>query len=189
MATSIAQAQKAALANGTLIKYGFIPSDDKFAPNEVILVLENFAKDLVADLVASITQKDKIATRALLQSVSFDIKFMENTLNILFFMEKYWDEVNDGQPKGTRVPIEDLVEWIKAKPIQPRVKAGQDLNDARVQLAYLIQRAIREHGTKASHFFTEVVTPARIEQLKKDISAALGRDVLVNIIKDIPKLN
>ena len=72
-------------------------------------------------------------------------------------------------------PVSKILEWVEIKPVIPRPLASSKIPSPK-QLAFLIGRAISEHGTKGSHDL-EKVKEGIIPFYKEKIAIALGHDM------------
>ena len=72
-------------------------------------------------------------------------------------------------------PVSKILEWVEIKPVIPRPLASGKIPSPK-QLAFLIGRAISEHGTKGSHDLQQVKDGV-IPFYREKIAAALGRDM------------
>ena len=68
-----------------------------------------------------------------------------------------------------------LLEWVQIKPVIPRPDANGRIPSQK-SLAFLIGRAINEHGTTGSHDL-EKTKDGVIPWYKQRIAAALGHDM------------
>jgi len=67
-----------------------------------------------------------------------------------------------------------LVDYKASKTLSARDKSAQSL-------AYLIARKIHTKGTKATHFYSEVVTPQIFDELKINLAKAAKKDITLQI--------
>jgi len=110
------------------------------------------------------------ATGHLKGKLGFNTKQNSNELlKFLITAPDYWEDVNNGQPKGTIVPIEDLIDWIGHKGIDTKGIGAKSL-------AQVIQSIIKQKGTikrfnyGGSRFLTNEIN----EQSMKDLSLLLA---------------
>jgi hypothetical protein len=156
----------------------------------VLTVLEEFGTELVRDIGKSIMDKDLMASGNLSKSVKFsiDINLPDQRYTFQLDMAPYWQAVDEGRKAGKQPPTAEIKKWLQT----PNVKSkfGQENRDLSLRtlkdyqlngLAYVIARKIGKEGTKATHFYSAVVTPERIDQLLSDIGDAGAVDILSQI--------
>lgn len=115
---------------------------------DTIQMLSELSKQLVPILKAVLEQDGVKANSDLIKSISAvsDDKLIE------FIMNDYYEYVSSGRRAGARkVPIENLIEFIKKNNIQP--KPGQTTN----QLAFAIQNSIFKSGITGKHYIDQVL--------------------------------
>lgn len=113
-------------------------------PEEII---QKFNDDLVDAVKATMISKGVDKSSDLVKSIEF------KQVNGVFQMlaNDYYEYVSTGRRRGARkVPIIDLVNWIKDQGIRPR--RGQSLN----QLAFAIQTSIFRNGIKGKKYIDAV---------------------------------
>lgn len=153
----------------------------------VMEILEEFGAEIVRDIGQSIKDKDLIASGNLSKQTSFDIQVNLADQNYQFQlnMAPYYDAVDKGRKAGKQPPVKDIKKWLQ----QPNVKSKfgmeeRDLSLATLKdyqlngLAYVIARKIGDKGTKATNFYSAVVTEERINQLTVDLQEAAAVDLL-----------
>jgi len=86
----------------------------------------------------------------------------------------YASHIEDGTTGGGIAPISTLEQWIKAKGITPR-----DPKTTPLQLAFLIQRGIAAHGSKAQPFAKPSL------DAEKPLIEARFRDRLTEVIRSM----
>lgn len=105
-------------------------------------------------------QKNK-ATGTLANTASYMTKFDGKYLTISLNLQYYWKYVEDGT-KPHFPPIEDILQWIKVKPVLPRKNNGK--LPTQKQLAYLISRKISKVGTKAYKPLNKAMSRFKLQQ-------------------------
>ena len=174
----------------------------------VVKVLEDFGKDTVARIRASIDAKKVGASGNMRQSLDYYVlKSQDFTrFKLDFGKATYATQVDKGRGPTKRGgngkvyrSITGLQGWISQKGIQPPMtitykkrtkneikvvtKTFKDIAEANRSLAYLIARKIHRKGYKASHFYSEVVTDQLMSKLKQDIKDAFKKDIIIEIKK------
>jgi hypothetical protein len=115
----------------------------------------------------------------------------------MIFAPDYWEYLDKGRRSGGMPPIKDIVDWLNRK---PSVKAKFGLTKSGLKgkgvatlgdvsapvpvlsAAFGIAKNISKHGTKATNFFSDIVTPEYVKEFEKEIAQILGKTVAVNII-------
>lgn len=153
----------------------------------VLEILEEFGAEIVGDIGKSIMDKDLMASGNLSKQTSFDIKIQLATQSYQFQlnMAPYYDAVDKGRKAGKQPPTKEIKKWLQ----QPNVKSkfGMENSDLSLKtmkdyelngLAYVIARKIGRDGTKATNFYSAVVTEQRINQLIADLQEAAAVDLI-----------
>ena len=101
------------------------------------------------------------------------IQYVTNKDGVQMLAASYYPYVSAGRKANIkRVPIADLIQWIKQYNIRPR--PGQTIN----QLAYAIQQSIYKRGIKAKKF------EEKVEIGVADYTALALADELAELIAD-----
>lgn len=153
----------------------------------VMQILEEFGAEIVRDIGNSIKEKDLIASGNLSKQTSFDIQInlANKSYQFQLNMAPYYEAVDKGRKAGKQPPLKDIKKWLQ----QPNVKSkfGMERSDLSLAtlkdyqlngLAYVIARKIGDKGTKATNFYSEVVTEQRINQLTADLQEAAAVDLI-----------
>ena len=120
-------------------------------------------------------------SQKLIDSVETQVVVGDNAYEVTMTLNDYWKYVED-DTKPHFPPPNKILEWVEIKPVIPRPLASGKIPSPK-QLAFLIGRAIYEHGTKGSHDL-EKVKEGIIPFYKDKIAAALGHD-MENYIRKI----
>ena len=113
-------------------------------------------------------------TQKLIDSVKTQVVVGDQAYEVTMTLNDYWKYVED-DTKPHFPPPNKILEWVEIKPVIPRPLASGKIPSPK-QLAFLIGRAISEHGTKGSHDLQQVKDGV-IPFYKDKIAAALGRDM------------
>jgi hypothetical protein len=135
---------------------------------------------------------NKVASGKLRNSVSVDVrKNTQDSSILLVMMADYAQYVQDGRlsnPKG--VPIQSLMEWIRARKLKGRNKKGKFITDK--SFAFAIQTNIKKYGIKSSNFkdyaLEKLLVDPRITQILFDAgyeTLEKGYEDLINSIEGI----
>jgi hypothetical protein len=158
------------------------------SPNSPLsqLLLE-ITNELIAEMRFNL--KDSRATGNLEQSI-LPTNIQANSVEIT--APHYWKYINygvngtvinrgaptHGPGINTGLSFHDAIEkWIKDKGIPIP-------NEMTIEgLAYAIQNSLVQKGQKATHFFDKVITPEKINEISKPISALLKQSIITLIKK------
>lgn len=175
------------------------------ATNPVYDIIDGYTQKFIDAIQESIEKNDRLASGGLWQSVKADVKVFGQTLVLEISMEDYWKYVENGRKAGGKMPpLAPMLKHIADRgqrwnPVaqtiskQYKDKKGKvvtrkkplDMNTARKTLAFLIGRSIKKHGIKPTHFASEVMDSTLLDAFKKDISIAVGRNIKIEINRDI----
>lgn len=136
--------------------------------NEIVSLLQNVRTELVA-------KYDELGLRA---SGAYErgLEIVSTPSRIRLESEEHVLAMENGVPAGTVVPPHVIVKWMRDKQLE-----YNELKEE--EIAYLICRKIKRKGITVPNDYNRggvvsgVLTPQRIDQLKKDIG-----DVLVNLV-------
>jgi hypothetical protein len=131
-------------------------------------------------IVGLMQELKKITVMTLKQSgvkdqsnLSKSIQYVTNKDGVQMLAASYYPYVSSGRKANIkRVPIADLIVWIKQYNIRPR--PGQTIN----QLAFAIQTSIYKHGIRAKNFEEKVETGVA------DYTAVALADTLAVLVAD-----
>ena len=168
-------------------------------------IIEEYSQRFIDAFQESIQKHERLASGELWQSVKANIKVFGQTLVLEISMEDYWKYVDGGRKAGGKMPpLAPMLKHIADRgqrwnPVaqtiskQYKDKKGKvtirkkplDMNTARKTLAFLIGRSIKKHGIKPTHFASEVMDSNLLDEFKKDITIAVGRNIKIEINRDI----
>lgn len=157
--------------------------------SELQKVLQDLANDIRDNYKEHLQFNDRYTERGvpngysekLIDSVKTQVVVGDNAYEVTMTLNDYWKYVEyDTKPHFP--PPNKILEWVEIKPVIPRPLASGKIPSPK-QLAFLIGRAIYEHGTKGSHDL-EKVKEGIIPFYKDKIAAALGHD-MENYIRKI----
>ena len=127
-------------------------------------ILNKFAKYVIQQSRTNLTKGKKNSSKALYNSLGYNIKETSNGVNIEFLMDEYGayqDKGVSGKKKKYNTPFSykdkmppssALDKWTVRRGIAPRDKSGKFI--PRKTINYLIARSIFNKGIKPSLFFT-----------------------------------
>ena len=141
-------------------------------------VMEEMAIAIRNEYQDNLIRNDRIASGDLLNNIEYEIIRGDFTYTIYVKMKDYWYYVENGRKAGKWPPIDNILNWIKIKPVLPRPNAEGKLPTPQ-QLAFLIARKIGEEGTegtqdlrKATDTIWDTFEDRLYEAIDEDVDAA-----------------
>lgn len=141
-------------------------------------VMEEMAIAIRNEYQDNLIRNDRIASGDLLNNIEYEITRGDFTYTIYVKMRDYWYYVENGRKAGKWPPIDNILNWIKIKPVLPRPNAEGKLPTPQ-QLAFLIARKIGEEGTegtqdlrKATDTIWDTFEDRLYEAIDEDVDAA-----------------
>lgn len=119
------------------------------------------------------------ASGKLVQSVNYEVKVDDDTFIVGLNLEEYWYYVEKGRKAGKFPPVENIMRWIKVKPVLPRPLKNGKLPSEK-QLAYLIGRKIADEGTQGQHIMERTV-----EEVNNEMLMSIKMAILEDLAEDI----
>lgn len=166
-----------------------LPANDK--GGAIGDVFERFGELFIAETKRNLEEKGKNASFALSQSISYDVKIFGTKYQFSVSMEDYYKEVDEGRKPGSSPPINDILRWMREKPVTLRTngkrltrKNNPDPAKEYRKAAFYISKKIGRVGTEGSKFFSDVVTKENLKIFQTELSKAVKREVTITI-KDI----
>lgn len=141
-------------------------------------VMEEMAIAIRNEYQDNLIRNDRIASGDLLNNIEYEVTRGDFTYTIYVKMKDYWYYVENGRKAGKWPPIQNILDWIKIKPVLPRPNAKGKLPTPQ-QLAFLIARKIGEEGTegtqdlrKATDTIWDTFEDRLYEAIDADVDAA-----------------
>lgn len=141
-------------------------------------VMEEMAIAIRNEYQDNLIRNDRIASGDLLNNIEYEITRGDFTYTIYVKMKDYWYYVENGRKAGKWPPIDNILNWIKIKPVLPRPNTEGKLPTPQ-QLAFLIARKIGEEGTegtqdlrKATDTIWDTFEDRLYEAIDEDVDAA-----------------
>ena len=155
---------------------------------ELQQVMQDLANDIRDNYKEHLEFNDRYTERGvpsgysqrLIDSVKTQVVVGDRAWEITMTLNDYWKYVED-DTKPHFPPVNKILEWVNIKPVLRRPDANGRIPSPQ-SLAFLIGRAISEHGTKGTHDL-EKVKDGVIPFYKEKLATALGHDVGVYIRK------
>jgi len=156
--------------------------------------LDNYSKELVKLLKIEIgrnrsrsyvsgTYNSPIdASGRLKESIEAIAKETDKGFSFNIMANDYAINVDQGRGQGKYPNIDNLIEWIKAKPIRIRDSKGRFVSSSDYQvrkLAYVISRKVAREGIKPTNFISDAIEDSMVKLNK--LAEAVGQDVLLNV--------
>ena len=141
-------------------------------------VMEEMAIAIRNEYQDNLIRNDRIASGDLLNNIEYEVTRGDFTYTIYVKMKDYWYYVENGRKAGKWPPIDNILNWIKIKPVLPRPNSKGKLPTPQ-QLAFLIARKIGEEGTegtqdlrKATDTIWDTFEDRLYEAIDEDVDAA-----------------
>jgi len=122
-----------------------------------------------------VLQKYKLGNSNLLQSIEY--KYERD--HFVLLANDYFTFVSTGRrPRARKIPVEDLIKWMKRKGITPKV--GQTYNS----VAYSISESVYKTGIKGKNYINPVID-VTTEMISDNISDVLSEEIATVIANDL----
>lgn len=150
---------------------------DALTFNNLQQVLDDFTKD-VADTYKSLLLRDgKNATGELISSIRpMTPELVDGTFECSLSLAPHWKYVENGRRPGKFPPIDNILEWVKAKPQLARPNRLDRKELAPKQLAFLVARKIAAKGIQPGNQLEEAMDIV-YARWKDRIDAAITADI------------
>lgn len=105
---------------------------------------------LVQKTKAQLRIDGTVATKKLLNSISYSLSFGQNDHKLMIWADRKMGYVDKGRKAGRTPAVSTILKWAEAKGIKPRSSDGRYLPNTKKNRAYMaknIARAIGEKGT------------------------------------------
>lgn len=166
-------------------------------PDKPIDILHSYKQKIIDALTESLEKNNRVASARLMQSVDVRITAFATNFEFVVLMEDYWRYVEEGRKKGAKMPpqlammkhvanrgidYKRLMNFTKDKTgrIIPR-KKPLTKDKALKTLAFLMGRKIKMTGIKPTHFIEEAFSTGIIDNMARDLSVALGREIALDL--------
>jgi hypothetical protein len=166
--------------------------------NTITQVLEDFGNEMQEKMQNSLASGGGLASGALSQSIKFESKIMGSTFVFQLSLKDYYEWVDKGRKAGKQPPLKNIIEWVNTKatfggytpPGKIPIRDIPNISDKAVQkgLAFAIARKIGKKGTKGNDFYSDAVTDARLDKLRKDLALAASGDMKTVITDSFKRL-
>jgi hypothetical protein len=142
----------------------------------VAQVATDYGAAYVKDIKTALSQKDKIASGALYNSINSNVEILPEGVHLSLIYLSYLDWIDMGRRPGTMPPVSAILDWIKARqfPITQR--------NRRNILGHFSRGFKRLQGRDVRGRFTTV------EQQQQKMAWAIAVGIKKNGIKPVPIL-
>ena len=149
-------------------------------------VLDKFGKYLVQQARTNLTKQKKNVSKTLYESISYEARASDVSLEFDFLMEAYGEWVDKGRRAGKRPPFSPLRKWVQDRKIQFRDNSGKFLSYN--ETAGLIVGSIGKKGIPASNFYSR---PFKLgyAKLPAEVVEAYALDAMEFLEYSMDKLN
>lgn len=135
-----------------------------------------FLQDFVSTYKGLLINDGKKASGNLINSIrEYSIELSGNGIEGSIELASYWKYVERGRKPGKWPPRDNILEWIRIKPVIPRPMNGLK-PPTQEQLAFLICRKIGRDGIEPGNQFREALDIVW-QRRKQDIEAAVSADL------------
>lgn len=146
--------------------------------------LEAYGQRLIDKYRDNLKEGDSFATGNLYNNLSYEVKILETRFEVVISLEDYWRYVEDGRRAGGKMPpITAIENWIKAKPVIPRMDSRGRTPTVR-QLAFLIARSISIKGIEPKKPFQRAYD-SLLDGLYAELREAVAADAKNYVISAI----
>ena len=160
--------------------------------NTISGVLQNFGNKLQKTLKQNLQEDSELngttTARSLEQSIVFDVKVLGSGYKFELKMNDYWEFVDLGvqgvggiKEDGTRYFNKNTTSPFFYRDKKPPLSALEEWSYFQGANPFVVQNSIFHKGTKATHFYTDVVNQSLIDQLNKDLADAGAKEINITL--------
>ncbi len=173
--------------------------------NSPLDILVSYEQKIIDSLIKSLEENDRVVKGGLAQSITVSFKAFATSFVVEISMLKYWKQVDEGRKSGGKMPpIGDLKNGMlkhiadrgeryssivkklqntykNKKGIEKKRKSPISADKARKQLAWGISKNIQKKGVKPTFFIEEALDNSVFNDLTRDLSAALAREITITL--------
>lgn len=150
---------------------------DTLTFNNLQRVLDDFTKDVAETYKSLLLRDGKNATGELISSIKpMTSELVDGTIQCSLSLAPYWQYVENGRRPGKFPPIDNILDWVKAKPqlAQPNRLDRKEISQK--QLAFLVARKIATKGIQPGNQLSEAMDIV-YARWKDRIDAAITADI------------
>lgn len=150
---------------------------DALTFNNLQQVLDDFTKDVAETYKSLLLRDGKNATGELISSIKpMTPELVDGTFECSLSLAPHWKYVENGRRPGKFPPIDNILEWVKAKPQLARPNRLDRKELAPKQLAFLVARKIATKGIQPGNQLEEAIDIV-YARWKDRIDAAIAADI------------
>ena len=145
--------------------------------NNLQQVLDDFTKDVAETCRGLLLRDGKNATGELISSIKpMTPELVNGTFECSLSLAPHWKYVENGRRPGKFPPIDNILDWVKAKPQLARPNRLDRKEIAPKQLAFLVARKIANKGIQPGNQLEEAMDIV-YARWKDRIDAAITADI------------
>ena len=150
---------------------------DTLTFNNLQQVLDDFTKDVAETYRGLLLRDGKNATGELISSIKpMTPELVDGAFECSLSLAPHWKYVENGRKAGKFPPIDNILEWVKAKPQLARPNRLDRKEIAPKQLAFLVARKIAAKGIQPGNQLEEAIDIV-YARWKDRIDAAITADI------------
>ena len=150
---------------------------DTLTFNNLQQVLDDFIKDVAETYKSLLLRDGKNATGELISSIRpMTPELVGGTFECSLSLAPHWKYVENGRKAGKFPPIDNILDWVKAKPQLARPNRLDRKELAPKQLAFLVARKIATKGIQPGNQLEEAIDIV-YARWKDRIDAAITADI------------
>lgn len=150
---------------------------DALTFNNLQQVLDDFTKDVAETYRGLLLRDGKNATGELISSIKpMTSELVDGTFQCSLSLAPHWKYVENGRRPGRFPPIDNILEWVKAKPQLARPNRLDRKEITPKQLAFLVARKIATKGIQPGNQLEEAMDIV-YARWKDRIDAAITADI------------
>lgn len=150
---------------------------DTLTFNNLQQVLDDFTKDVAETYRGLLLRDGKNATGELISSIRpMTPELVDGAFQCSLSLAPHWKYVESGRRPGKFPPIDNILEWVKAKPQLARPNRLDRKELAPKQLAFLVARKIATKGIQPGNQLKEALDIV-YARWKDRIDAAITADI------------
>ena len=150
---------------------------DALTFNNLQQVLDDFIKDVAETYRGLLLRDGKNATGELISSIRpMTPELVDGTFQCSLSLAPHWKYVENGRRPGKFPPIDNILDWVKAKPQLARPNRLDRKEISPKQLAFLVARKIATSGIQPGNQLEEAMDIV-YARWKDRIDAAITADI------------
>lgn len=150
---------------------------DALTFNNLQQVLDDFIKDVAETYRGLLLRDGKNATGELISSIRpMTPELVDGTFQCSLSLAPHWKYVENGRRPGKFPPIDNILDWVKAKPQLARPNRLDRKEITPKQLAFLVARKIATSGIQPGNQLEEAINIV-YARWKDRIDAAITADI------------